>query len=115
MFAMIKPQLKMEFETEKPAAKDGQPQQPAAQQNMQMKIKDQSSDGEVLFNIPAGRLQSTSLKQNVTIEASVNGVPIQQKIDQKIDVTVTPSGEKKVEATKKPESSGEKAAKAEKK
>jgi hypothetical protein len=72
-----------------------------------MKIKDQSSDGEVLFNIGAGRLQSTSLKQNVTIEATVNGQPIQQRIDQKIDVTVTPAGAKKADAAKKPESSGE--------
>jgi hypothetical protein len=114
MFAVIKPQLKMEFEDQPAAPKPGQPQQPAAQQNMQMKIKDQSSDGEVLFNIAAGRLQSTSLKQNVTIEATVNGQPIQQKIDQKIDVTVTPSGAKKADAVKKAESSGEKAAKAEK-
>jgi Family of unknown function (DUF6263) len=110
-FAVIKPQLKMEFENQA-AAKPGEPQQPAAQQNMQMKIKEQSSDGEVLFNIAAGRLQSTSLKQNVTIEASVNGQPIQQKIDQKIDVTVTPAGEKKEEAAKKAESGGEKAEKA---
>lgn len=107
-FAVIKPQLKMEFENQA-AAKPGEPQQPAAQQNMQMKIKEQSSDGEVLFNIAAGRLQSTSLKQNVTIEASVNGQPIQQKIDQKIDVTVTPAGAKKENAAKKAESSGEKA------
>jgi hypothetical protein len=112
LFAVIKPQLKMEFENQEAATKDGQPQQPAAQQNMQMKIKDQSSDGELLFNIAGGRLHSTSLKQNVTIEASVGGLPIQQKIDQKIDVTVTPAGEKKAEAAKKPESSGEKAAKA---
>jgi hypothetical protein len=107
-FAVIKPQLKMEFDNQPPAAKEGQPQQPAAQQNMQMKIKDQTSDGEVLFNIAAGRLQSTSLKQNVSIEASVNGQPIQQKIDQKIDVTVTPAGEKKADAAKKPEPSGDK-------
>jgi hypothetical protein len=109
-FAMIKPQLKMEFGNQA-AAKEGQPQQPAAQQNPQMKIKEQTSDGEVLFNIPAGRLQSTSLKQNVTIEANAN---VTMKIDQKIDVTVTPAGEKKPDAAKKPESSGEKAAKAEK-
>ena len=108
-FAVIKPQLKMEFENQA-AAKEGQPQQPAAQQNV-MKIKEQTSDGEVLFNIPAGRLQSTSLKQNVTIEANAN---VNMKIDQKIDVTVTPAGEKKADAAKKPQSSGEKAAKAEK-
>jgi hypothetical protein len=106
-FAVIKPQLKMEFENQA-AAKEGQPQQPAAQQNV-MKIKEQTSDGEVLFNIPAGRLHSTSLKQNVTIEANAN---VNMKIDQKIDVTVTPAGEKKADAAKKPESSGEKAAKA---
>src|SRR3954466_6341854 len=113
-FALIKPELKMEFDNQQPAAKEGQPQQPAAQQNVQMKIKEQTSDGEVLFNISAGRLQSTTLKQNVTIEATVNGQTSQQKIDQKIEVTVTPAGEKKAEAAKKPESSGEKAAKAEK-
>jgi hypothetical protein len=113
-FAVIKPELKMEFDNQQPAAKEGQPQQPAAQQNVQMKIKDQTSAGEVLFDIGAGRLYSTLLKQNVTIEATVNGQTIQQKIDQKIDVTVTPAGEKKAEPAKKPESSGEKAAKAEK-
>jgi len=93
-YAVIKPQLKMDFES-KPAEGEGQPQQPAPQQQMQMKIKDQSSDGEVLFNIAAGRLHSTSLQQKVTIEANVGGQAIEQKIDQKIDVTVTPAGEKK--------------------
>jgi hypothetical protein len=112
MFAVIKPQLKMEFENKPEAAKEGQPQQPPQQQQMQMKIKEQTSDGEVLFNIPAGRLQSTTLKQNVTIEATVGGQPIQQKIDQKINVTVSPSGEKKATEAKKTESSGEKAEKA---
>src|SRR5215213_6589255 len=55
-FAVIKPELKMEFGNQQPAAKEGQPQQPAGQQNMQMKIKDQTSSGEVLFDIKAGRL-----------------------------------------------------------
>jgi hypothetical protein len=110
MFAVIKPQLKMEVETQA-APKEGQPQQPAAQQNAQMKIKEQTSDGEVLFNIPAGRLHSTSLKQNVTIEANAG---VTMKIDQKIGVTVTPAGEKKADTAKKPTSSGEKAAKSEK-
>jgi hypothetical protein len=100
--AVIKPQLKMEFE-EQATPKEGEPQQPAPQQQMQMKIKDQTSDGEVLFNIAAGRLQSTSLNQIVTIEASVAGQAIQQKIDQKINVTVSPTGEKKADEAKKPE------------
>jgi hypothetical protein len=108
-YAVIRPQLKMEFESKPAEAQPGQPQQPAPQQQLEMKIKDQSSDGEVLFNVAAGRLHSTSLKQNVTIEAKVGGQPIEQKIDQKIEVTVTPAGEKPAgEEVKKPESSGEK-------
>ena len=104
----------MEFENQA-AEKAGQPQQPAAQQNLQWKIKEQTSDGEMLFNIAAGRLQSTSLTQNMKIEVTANGQPVQQqKIDQKIDVTVAPSGEKKADDAKKPASSGEKAGKAEK-
>jgi hypothetical protein len=107
-FAMIKPELKMSFE-KAAAPASGQPQQPPEQQSPQAKIKEQNSDGEVLFNISAGRLQSTSLNQHVTIEANAGGQPIEQKIDQKINVTVTPAGEKKADAAKKPEASGEKA------
>lgn len=114
MLAVIRPQLKMEFENKPPATAEGQPQQPPEQQQSQMKIKEQSSEGEVLFNIAAGRLQSTTLKQKVTIETSGGGQPVLEKIDQKIDVTVSPAGEKKAAAAKKPESSGEKAETAEK-
>jgi hypothetical protein len=67
-----------------------------------MNIKEQSSDGEVLFNIAAGRLHSTSLNQKVTIQANAGGQAIEQKIDQKIDVTVSPAGEKKPTAENKP-------------
>ncbi len=95
-FAVIKPELKMEFE--KGGAKPGgQPPQ------LSMKIADQSSDGEVLFNIEKGRLHSTTLTQKVTIDATVNGQVMQQKIDQKIDVKVAPAGEKKTEESKKTE------------
>ncbi|HEX3601627.1 MAG TPA: DUF6263 family protein [Lacipirellulaceae bacterium] len=108
-YAVIKPQLKMDFE--KPAATAGQPAQ-----QLSMKIADQSSDGEVLFNIAKGRLSSTNLQQKVSIDATVNGQSMQQKIDQKIDVKVTPSGEKKADddakkttdEAKKPEASEEK-------
>jgi hypothetical protein len=64
-----------------------------------MKIAEQSSDGEILFNIDKGRLYSTTLAQKVTIDATVAGQTIQQKIDQKIDVKVTPAGEKKAESS----------------
>ena len=67
-----------------------------------MNIKDQSSSGEVLFNVDAGRLASTTLNQKVTIEA--NGA-MTLKIDQKIDVKVTRAGEKKPE--EKPASGAE--------
>jgi Family of unknown function (DUF6263) len=106
-YAVIRPQLKMEFENKAQGAQPGQPQQPA-QQQLQMKIKEQSSDGEVLFNIKEGRLHSTVLKQNVTIEANAGGQAIQQKIDQKIDVKVTPAGQKKSGEAEKPEARGEK-------
>jgi hypothetical protein len=112
-FAVIRPQLKMDFENKPADAQPDQPQQPAPQQQLQMKIKEQSSDGEVLFNIKAGRLQSTTLKQNVAIDATVAGKPIQQKIDQKIDVTVSPAGAKESSEPKKTDS-GAKAENAEK-
>ena len=114
MFAVIKPSLKMEFEQPAAGAK-GEPQQPAAQQVAQASIKEQSSGGEVLFNMTAGRLQSTNLQQHVVISTTAAGQGIEQKIDQKIDVTVTPAGEKKGEPKKsaeapKPAASAEKSA-----
>jgi hypothetical protein len=100
-FAVIKPQLKMEFENK-----------PGAAQPMTMKIADQSSEGEVLFNIDQGRLSSTTLQQKVTIDATVNGQSLQQKIEQNIDVKVSPVGEKTSDADEQPKDvSAEKASK----
>ncbi len=107
-YAVIRPKLKMEFDNQPNAAPAGQPQQPPQQQQMQMKIKDQSSSGEVLFDIHAGRLHSTTLTQNVAIDATVSGAAMQQKIGQKIEVTVTPAGEKKPDEAKKSEPSEKK-------
>jgi hypothetical protein len=97
-FALIKPTLKMEFG----AAAEGQ--KPA------MSIKEQSSDGEILFNIAAGRLHSTVLNQKVTIQANAAGQPVEQKINQKIDVTVSPAGEKKSTTESKPKANDAKKA-----
>jgi hypothetical protein len=98
-YAVIKPDLKMDFDA---GAAKVAPQ-------LSMKIAEQSSDGEILFNIDKGRLYSTTLTQKVTIDATVAGQTIQQKIDQKIDVKVTPAGEKKAEGDeKKAEPSDEK-------
>lgn len=106
-YAVIKPELKMTF-GERPEG---------AKPQLSMKIVDQSSDGEILFNVSKGRLSSTTLKQNVTIEAKVASQTIQQKIDQKIEVKVTPAGEKKAEEAKEDEAAqkGEDAAKKESK
>ncbi|MCC7476154.1 MAG: hypothetical protein IT425_12225 [Pirellulales bacterium] len=108
-YAVIKPSLKMEIETKKaekpeekkPAESDDKkpaettkkespPQTPA----IEMNIAEQESTGEVLFNIRNGRLSSTTLNQKVTIEATIGGQKKSQKIEQLIDVKVTPSGER---------------------
>src|SRR3954452_14397744 len=95
-FDVIKPELQMRFEKKADgAATPDQPQQPTAQQPVRVDVKDQSSSGEVLFNIKAGRLASTTLNQKVTIESSGGGAATTLKIDQKINVKVTPAGEKK--------------------
>lgn len=93
-YAVIKPQLKMAFEGQAVAV-EGQPKPPAPP--VSMKVVDQNSDGEILFNISKGRLSSTTLRQNVTIEASAAGRTGQQKIDQKIEVKVATADEKKSE------------------
>jgi hypothetical protein len=85
-YAVFKPQLTMEFEK-----KEG------TTQALAMKIADQSSEGEVLFNVDKGRLSTTKLNQKVSIDATINGQTMKQKIEQKIDVKVSPAGEKKTE------------------
>jgi hypothetical protein len=77
-FAVIRPQLKMEFAN-------------AAQPNVQMKISEQSSDGEILFNVEDGRLHTSRLTQDVTLDITASGQSMKQKIDQQIDVTVSPA------------------------
>ena len=96
-FAVIRPQLTMQFENN-PPAKPGEPQQPQPQQQVQMKIAEQSSDGEVLFNVAEGRLHTSTLTQTATIEIAAGGKSVQQKIDQKIDVKVKPAGEAEADA-----------------
>jgi hypothetical protein len=56
-----------------------------------VKITEQSSAGEIVFNIKEGRVESSVLKQNVTIDETGGG---QTKIDQNINVNVTPATEK---------------------
>ncbi len=84
-YAVIRPELKMSIAS-------------TPEQNVQMKVTDQSSEGEVLFNVDEGRLHTSKFKQNVTLDVSVGGQSMTQKIDQTVDVTVTPTDEAKSEA-----------------
>jgi len=103
-YAVIRPELQMEIEN--PPEGTPAPGQPGPAAAVTSKIGEQSSEGEVLFNIEKGRLYSTVLQQKVTIDTSAGGQSMQQKIDQKIDVKVTPAGERKDES--KPETEAEK-------
>jgi hypothetical protein len=72
--AVFRPTLKMGME--------GNP-------TVQMKVTEQQSEGEVLFNQEAGRLDSTSLQQTTKMDITVAGQTMQQQIDQLIEVKVT--------------------------
>jgi hypothetical protein len=72
-YAAFRPDLKMTFEG-----------------NPQMTVKDQESNGEILFNVEAGRLHSSSLNQKLTMTQAAG---VEAKIDQTIKVTVTPAEE----------------------
>jgi hypothetical protein len=100
-YAVIKPQLKLEFT---PAPKDASDQAPP---EVTMKVVDQKAEGEALFNIQKGRLHSMTLHHNVTIEATKKGQTTQSKIEQNIDVKVTPIDDKKSPEAKPPDAKGE--------
>ncbi|HEX4412682.1 MAG TPA: DUF6263 family protein, partial [Lacipirellulaceae bacterium] len=79
-YAIFKPQLTLSFADGGQAAKSS--------------VAQQSSDGEALFNIAKGRLRSMKLEQHVTINSSSANQPVQQKLDQKIEVEVSKRDEK---------------------
>ena len=61
---------------------------------MEMKMKDQKTDGEVLFDVEAGELHSMSINQNITLDMVAAGQTMPGTIDQNIEVKVTPATEK---------------------
>jgi hypothetical protein len=73
--AVFRPEITMTFE--------GTPQ-------MKMTVKDQKSDGELLFNVKEGRLDSMQLKHDVTMEVNVANQNLQQQINQNIQLKLTP-------------------------
>ena len=58
---------------------------------VQMSMKDQSSEGEILFNREAGRLQSTHLQQKLNMEMKVQGQTINNIIEQTVDMKFKPA------------------------
>jgi hypothetical protein len=88
-YALIRPQVKMDFGAPGQNAEG----QPAQAQQLNMKIADQSSEGEILFDPQAGRLHSSEMKQKFTLDMSAGGQAMKQKIDQTITVNVKPAGE----------------------
>jgi hypothetical protein len=98
-FAVIKPQQKFDFIP--PAENAADP----ARQVASIKVVEQSSEGEVLFNIGDGRLYSMSVDNKLTVDTVANGNPIQPKIEQKIVLKLVPLTNKKGEDSKKSDES----------
>lgn len=73
-FAVIKPAMKMEL---------------AKNPMMDMQMKEQKTDGEVLFDLNAGRLHSISINLNIAMDMVAQGMTMPGTIDQKIDVKVS--------------------------
>jgi hypothetical protein len=69
---------------------------------MEMKMKEQKTDGEVLFDLKAGRLHSMSVNLNITMDMVAQGMTMPGTIDQKIEVKVTPGAAKTEPAKTEP-------------
>lgn len=74
-YAVIKPSMKMEL---------------GKNPLMEMKVKDQKTDGEVLFDLKSGRLRSTSINQDMTVDVVVSGQAMPGTIDQKSEIKLVP-------------------------
>jgi hypothetical protein len=57
-------------------------------QALQRQVKEQSSEGQILFDASAGRLHSSTLKHTVTITVGAGETAQEQKIEQSIQVTL---------------------------
>lgn len=75
-YAMFRPGLKMTFsETE----------------GARTKVKEQTSGGEMLFDVEAGRLQSAVLKRDVTMDVTAADTMVEQKVKQTVEVKLVPA------------------------
>jgi hypothetical protein len=59
----------------------------------QRKLKEQSSEGEILFDAAAGRLHSSTLKHVVAITSGAGDTAQEQKIEQSIQVKIAPGAD----------------------
>jgi len=75
-YAVIKPNLNVDM---------------AKSPNVEMKVKDQKTDGEVLFDLKAGELHSLSINRNLTLDVVAMGQTMPGTMDQNIEITVTPA------------------------
>lgn len=91
-FAVIKPSMNMQL---------------AKNAMMEMKMKEQKTDGEVLFDLQAGRLHSMSVNLNITMDMVAQGATMPGTIDQKIEVKVTPGEAKADDAPTQPSAAEE--------
>lgn len=85
-YAVIKPAMKMDV---------------AKNPMMEMKMKEQKTDGEVLFDVDAGELHSMSINQDITLDMIAAGQTMPGTIDQNIEVKVSPAT-KKIETAAPP-------------
>lgn len=75
-YAVIKPSLKLEM---------------AKNPMVEMKMKEQTTDGEVLFDLKEGELHSLSINQNITLDLLAMGQTLPGKMDRNIEIKVTPA------------------------
>ncbi|MEX2093885.1 MAG: DUF6263 family protein [Pirellulales bacterium] len=74
-YAVIKPTMKLEL---------------ANNPMMEMKMKEQQTQGEVLFNLEQGRLHSNSIHQDIALDVVVSGQELPGTIDQKSEIKLMP-------------------------
>jgi hypothetical protein len=78
--AVVEPKVKMTIEG-------------AGQGGMTMNVKDQEATGEILFNSTEGRLDSSTMNQDMTFEIAMGDQTMEQQIKQTILIKVSESEE----------------------
>ena len=67
----------------------------AGSETIKVNVKEQKSDGQILFNQEAGRLYSSNIKQDLTLELTMKGQTLPATIKNVTDVKVMPAEESK--------------------